>query len=305
MPTPPAKKSASPVKAAAKKVPAAKRASGAPAIMARTPGPAPAKPPQIVPIGTGTGEYPRILIYGEPGTFKTLLTDSAPNALMLEADHGDTSAWRMGSTNEKWTIDDWEDATDALSWLYMGGYKHYEWLSLDTITMFQDSGLFNIMDDLVADPSKGHRKVWAPDKGEYGQNMNRLNRYVRDLVRLPIPVICTAHMMWESDQEGEYRFMPAVQGKNMSPKICAYFDLIGHMSIKVVDGAERPVFSTLKEEKFYTKDRFMVIGRMVDPTVPKILERMSHRPRTAAPAKATAKKAIAKKVAAKKTAARG
>jgi DNA polymerase III delta prime subunit len=289
----PVRKSAAPVKKGVAK----KGATAAPTVLKRTAGAPPPKPPQIVPIGTGTGEYPRILFYGPPGSFKTLLTDTAPNALMLEADRGDVSAFRMGSTNEKWPIDDWEDATDALSWLYQGGYKHYDWVSLDTISMFQESGLFNIMDDLVADPTKQHRKVWAPDKGEYGQNMSRLNRYIRDLVRLPVPIICTAHIQEEDDHTGVSQFMPMVQGKNMPGKICSYFDLIGHMSIRVIDGAEHPVFSTLKEEKYYTKDRFMVIGRMVDPTIPKILERMNTKPQQVAK-KAVAKKAIAKKAAA-------
>jgi hypothetical protein len=289
----------SPVKkAVAKKsvAPLKKAADAAPAIMARTPGAAPAKPRNIVPVGTGTSDYPRILIYGEPGSYKTITIGTAPNELILEADRGDISAARTGSTAEKWQIDDWEDAAEAQSWLMSGGYKHYEWLALDTISMFQDSGLFGIMDDLVIE--KSHRKVWQPDKGEYGQNMSRLNRYMRDLVRLPIPIVVTAHMMWETDQDGEYKFMPAVQGKNMSPKICAYFDIVGHMEVRVVNGVETPGLSTHKDGKFYTKDRYGAIGLMVQPTIPKILAAMQGKPQGA-----TAKKTVAKKVAPVKKAA--
>lgn len=234
-------------------------------------------PPQIMPLGQGTSQYHRLLIYGEPGTGKTVLLGTAPNSLMLEADRGDVSAAVRGSAAMKWPVSDWENIYDAFYYLRDGGgCKEFQWVTFDTVTMFQDRGLDAIMEDLVA--KKPHRQMWAPDKGEYGQNMNRLLRFIRELVDLPIHVAVTAHIMQDTDHEGEYRFMPAVQGKNMSAKLCSHFSLIGHMSMQVVENQEVPVFSTRKDGKYYSKDRYGVIGRMKDPTVPKIVSRIEKGP---------------------------
>lgn len=262
MPAPPVKKTPA-KKAPAKKTPAKKAAA---------PRKKSALPPQIVPIGAGNIDHPRILVYGEPGTGKTVLLGSAPNSLMLEADGGDASAAIRGSTAQKWPLKDWDDAYAALTWLQNGGHKQFDFLTWDTVTMFQDSGLANIMEDLVA--LKPNRKLWLPDKGEYGQNMNRLLRFVRELVQLPIPIIASAHIQQDTDHEGETRFMPYVQGKNMPDKVCAYFDIVGHMQMRVKDNEEIPRLSTLKEGKYYTKDRYGAVKALADPTVPKIMARI-------------------------------
>nr|NIN65456.1 AAA family ATPase [Anaerolineae bacterium]NIN95678.1 AAA family ATPase [Anaerolineae bacterium] len=176
-----------PKKAAPTKRPAKKKASA----QSR-------KPPQIVPIGQGSSQYLRMLVYGPPGTGKTRFLGSAPNSLMLEADQGgDASAALSGSTADKWELKDWNDQADAIGYLQHGGAREYEFVTLDTITMFQDSGLVNIMDDLHA--QKPNRAVWLPDKGEYGQNMNRVLRFVRDLVALPCHVIVAAHVLESVD----------------------------------------------------------------------------------------------------------
>jgi hypothetical protein len=281
-------------KQAAKKLPAKKLA--APRINGDL-------PPQILPIGAGSASYLRMLIYGEPGTWKTITVGTAPNALFLEGDlGGDISAARRGSTAKKWPVKDWDDAYAALGWLEQGGAQQFEFLVLDSISMFQSGGLAQIMDDLVANPKTAHRKVWQVDRGEYGQNMAMLLRYLQDLCKLPINLLCTAHIQEDTDHEGESRFMPQVQGKSMPDKVCAYFSLVAHMQVKVIEGSEHPVLSTQKDGKFYTKDRYGVIGKMVDPTVPKIMARIEGSAPPPRKAAAAAKKvgAPVKKLAPKR-----
>lgn len=271
-----AKKAAPVKKTAAKKVGATKKAAPAKAAAK-----APAKrlppplPDNVVPVGEGSGRFIRILVYGEPGSWKTILAGTSPNALILEADRGDESAAGTGSTAKKWSIHDWNDLDEAKSYLQNGGYKNFDWVWLDSLTLFQERGLDMIMEDLVSSPGKGHRKVYKPDKGEYGENMSRISRWLREMIDIPINFGITCHVKRvEDDDTGDVRYMPYVQGKDMPEKVCSYFGLIGHMEITLKEGEEHPVFSTRKDGKFYTKDRFGVVGRMLDPTIPKIMARV-------------------------------
>lgn len=233
----------------------------------------PEKPDNIVPLGTGTGKFWKVLIYGEPGTFKSTLMGTAPNCLFIEADKGDATPARRGSTAEKWEVRDWDDIYECLSWLKLGGAQHYEWIVLDSISLFQNLGLKQIMEDLVAE--KPNRKVWQVDKGEYGQNMNRLMNWLREFVELPnVNLAVVAHIGQDTDHEGEYRYMPQIQGKDMPGKVCALFDIVGWMSTRVVDGEEKARLCTKKEGKYYAKDRSGAIGALVDPTIPKIMRRI-------------------------------
>jgi hypothetical protein len=188
-----------------------------------------------------------------------------------------------GSTAKVWTVNDWNDMLAAYEWLRDGGYKQFEWLVFDSITLFQERGLDNVMDDLVASPKGGHRSIYLPDKGEYGQNMSRLLRTLRDIKKLPMHQVWTAHsqMLDQTMADGSVmeRMMPQIQGKGIANKVCGYVDIVGHLEVvektakvkgKSVDKSY-PVLITNKKGGWYGKDRRSAIGRMVNPTIPKMV----------------------------------
>lgn len=234
----------------------------------------PSRPPQIVPIGASRDEFYRWLIYSRPGQGKTVLAGTSPRCLVLEADRGTASAKRYKSAAEKWVLGDWNDLEEALSYLRNGGAANFDWVWLDSITLFQERGMDHIMDDLVAE--KSHRKVYLPDKGDYGQNMNRLSRRIRELVDLPVNVGIIAHEFhFEDPDTGEVQIMPYVQGKGMPQKICSYVDQVGRMELKTTkEGKEYPVVDFRGSEDFYAKDR-LGLGRVVNVTVPKLMAAVS------------------------------
>lgn len=233
-------------------------------------------PPQIMPLSKERDGFIKMLVYGEPGVGKTPFAASAPNALILDGDGGLESAIASGSTAKKWALTDWNDATDAFEYLRGGGHKDFEWLVLDGITLFQERGMDMIMEDLVA--QKPHRKIYLPDKGEYGQNMNRLGKFLRDLKNLPINQVWTAHaVMLETEQpDGSFitRMMPQVQGRGMAQKACGYVGIVAHLesiASKKDEDKEIPVLSTRRRDGWYGKDRYGAIGRMLNPSVPKVV----------------------------------
>ena len=57
----------------------------------------------------------------------------------------------------------------------------------------------------------------------------------------------------------------------MPEKICAYVGVVGHIELKEKDGKLYTVLETRGIGNRYGKDRYGVIGRMVQPTVPKVV----------------------------------
>lgn len=254
-------------KASAKKASPAKKAA---------PKPKSEFPDEITDLEDGLSEFANVLIYSDPGDGKTPLAVTAPNHLLLECDRGLKSAAISGAKGKKWVIEDYNDLTKAYDYMRNTGCARFEWLILDSLTMFQDRGLDHIMDDLHA--IKPHREVWAADRGEYGQNMNRLSRFVRNLVDLPVNVIvtCTKFVSEVEQADGSTvaEYWPMVKGVNMPQKISSMFDIVAHLqrvSFKKDPTKEYPVLSTVRRDGWYARDRYGAIGRMPNPTIPKVI----------------------------------
>lgn len=274
--------------------------------------------------GLLTNSYVRACIYGDPGVGKTPFIGTGEDTLILDADNGSVSAGILGSSAKRMRVRDWDDMEEAKDYLRHKGSQEFKWAWLDSATLWQDRGLDHIMQVLVA--GKEHRKIWAPDKGEYGQNMNRLMIWIREFVDLPMNVGVTAHVLRteveEVDEDGDinYRtlYMPHIQGKNMPSKVCGEMNVVGYMYAKEVDGETRRYLRVRGDEYHYCKDRFGSIGNdkgiMANPSIPKIEAKIAgqlpgrQRPpakaaKKAAPVKKTSKRAsvVRKSTVAKKT----
>jgi hypothetical protein len=174
-----------------------------------------------------------------------------------------------GSSAQQWIVSTWEDMIEVFEEL-----RHhpdmFEWVWLDTLTLWQEYGLDDIMNDLVA--KKPHRKVWQRDQGEIGQNMTRIGIWVRDMKALPFNFGVTCHVdRYEDDDRTLYR--PQIQGRGMPERICGYMGLVGYYSAVRKEGKVQRKLTTAKGSKFYAKDGYGAFGDYVlDPTVPEMVE---------------------------------
>lgn len=233
------------------------------------------RPAAIRPISDRAENYVKIMLYGEPGSGKSVMAGTSPNALILCNNSDETSsAAAAGSKSLQWQVNDYNDLTEAFEWIRHEGIEKegLKWIWIDNGTLFQEQGMDQIMADMVM--RRPDRSIFKPDKPEYGENQQRLSKIIRDFKSLPVNFGITAHVM-RMDDDDKIVHMPAFQGGQgaFSQKICGYMGVVAYMKTVVVSGEKIRRIYLDKTGTYYAKDRYASTpkGRMDKPTIPKFM----------------------------------
>lgn len=231
------------------------------------------------------GRSAQLLLHGPPGIGKTLLIAQQPKTLIMHPPTDHLDSIQKPSNVEEIILNDHDDFDQAFEYGQQGGFEKYDWVWLDSLSLFQDHGLDEIWANLIA--AHPHRKEWGMDKGEYGRNMERISRRVRELVGLSMTgmfhlgITCHTELMYDPETEKDM-LMPWVQGKNMSTKTMAAMNLVGYYRWATVKRGNKKqrvrVLDFHESESFKAKDQLNVFGksgRIVSPTMPQIHEAIS------------------------------
>jgi hypothetical protein len=226
----------------------------------------------------GATEYKNMLVYGGPGSGKTVFSGTAPGRLLILAgEPGYISAARMGARGKVRVIPDTATAVAAASWLEDGGASQFDWVIADGIGTMQNKFLLNYAAEAYdANPAKrAHRNL--PDKPDYFNAQNFMKSWVARLIDLPANVLFTAHAMFPEDKStGEQLVYPSIQGKGyeISSYICGLMHAVGFMAprIRMVDGEPKEVrritWAATRDPKtettVFAKDQFNALGRFTD-----------------------------------------
>lgn len=233
----------------------------------------------------GSGTKLNIIVYGYPGSGKTRLIGTCPNpekTLIIRPPTDHTDSIR-GTGIKEVEIRTWDAMDEYLAYLRNTNGDGWEWVWLDSISLFQDTGLDDVWADTIA--RNPRRAQYGLDKPEYGINMFRLKRWVRHTVgteNRSFHLGITAHpaelmnqMANDEDEETNTVFMPWIQGKNMATGICGYMNIVASLRwIKKKDGRKVRVLIAEGDSRWYGKDQYLALGqrgRMEDPTIPKIM----------------------------------
>jgi hypothetical protein len=220
------------------------------------------------------GKKIKLLVYGLPGSGKSVLAGTSPRCLILRPPTDHLDSLPADTDVEEWVLNDWDDMNEAMEYLRHEGGKDYDWVWIDSISLLQDHTLDHVWADAVA--RKPDRAKFGVDKGEYGINMTRLGSWFRHVVggdQFNFGV--TAHPFETTDLESEPVMMPWVQGRQMAEKICGYMNCVGRLYVaEKKDGTPYRVLETEHKGLYWAKDQ-LGIGRMVEPTIPKIMSKVA------------------------------
>lgn len=226
-----------------------------------------------------------MMLFGFPGVGKTPLIGTQPKTLILRPPTDHTDAIARPENVREMIIKDWASELEAFQYVHQEGWKEFDWVWLDSISVFQDYGLRDVLEDAITRKAsraiiKGGVKIpeFGADVGEYGINMTRLSNTVQDFCGMAtegkINFGLVAHPEpWYDPVDEETKLAPWIQGKGMIPKICGYMNIIGYLR-----GGKQQILYT-NGEGFFGKDQYGAFPKLksgkrglVNPTMPKVID---------------------------------
>lgn len=234
-----------------------------------------ANPRSLADPRTGELRFANMCVYSYPGAGKTVLWGSGDESVfIMDSDDGIDSARTFGSKALYQPCTDYDELAKLYEYVRHDLPKEkpaVKWVVWDSLTLFQDRAL---IDEIVvqAHDENPRQSEDVASQREYLINMNRIGKYVRMFVGLPINFGISCHVMVEQDPEGNLIYMPAVQGKNMASKVSGYCNIVGYLG-RTPKGTRRMLTEPVGH--YFAKDRFHALrsngkGHIDNPTLPMI-----------------------------------
>lgn len=266
--------------------------------------------PQPLEEGRGVS----MLVVGMPGVGKTPFIASGPKSLIIHPPADNMDSVPSGAPVKEIVVREWSDMFEVLAYCNQLPVKENPdiWVWLDSLSVWQDYGVEDLLKDAIErKPARavvrgetGYEiapsvqslyveggKIMVPefdaDVAEYGINMKRIARWVRDMHgfakegKFNFGITAHPHEWFDPISEEDV-LAPWIQGKGMITKICGYMNLIAYLQeIPREDDEPQKVLFT-KTPGFYGKDQFDCLPEtksgkrgLIDPTMEKFHKLLS------------------------------
>lgn len=221
-------------------------------------------PPEIVDLESVTA-HPNILLFSKPKAGKTTWACSDSDTLLINCEvEGEISAANsvtLGDNVKQWRVRKYEDFRDCKKWLQETNRKHneipFKWIVIDTISTLQDRQMMRYILDRMLEKKPG-RNPYIPDKPEYLENQLMLVQDIKELCDLPVNVILLAHVMQQTDPEGNDFYYPKIQGGRIvvAQQILGMMTSYGYMFVK--DRVDKETKKPIVHNGNRVRDRFIM-----------------------------------------------
>lgn len=207
---------------------------------------------------TETDDYINMLLYGNPGSGKTVLAGSADavpelrSVLFIDVEGGTMSLRDRFPDIEVVRVTSWNDMQLIYNELYE--MKHdYKTVVLDSVTEMQKFSMYNIMRELIKEHPDRDPEV--PSVREWGKNIEQIRRLVRGFRDLPMHTIITALAATDKDAKtGKMMTRPSLSGK-LAMEIGGFVDIVLYLYTTVADDDIMRLALSAGTDKEIAKDR--------------------------------------------------
>lgn len=178
----------------------------------------------------------KVLLYGMPGTRKTVFTATAPNPLIIDIERGAHSIRNHPELAAKCKVLEFKSifqAEQLLNYLpnkaNILGLADRETLVVDSFSELSKRDLDEIVGDAASKDAS--RNKYLPIGPDYNISTEHMRQFASKLRDLPMHVIVTCHVKEEKDEStGRILVRP-----NLTPKLAGtlagIFDVVGYMQL--------------------------------------------------------------------------
>lgn len=223
----------------------------------------------------GTGANLKMMIFGEPGSFKSSFTATAPNQIAVDLEDGLISAkvsphgvaenvrpypWR-GFDNFNLFVDVLTGDPEELNWVEVVG--------VDTFSEMHKRGLQELME-------REHRKrpsinQFVPETEHHTENNERMLRTMRKLLDTRRNVIISTHSRTVEPKNKPAKTF-ADFSESLSNKLMGMMDVVGYCEKRIVDNKVVMVMRFQGDGTVHCKQRIGLSDELINPTYADILK---------------------------------
>jgi len=217
--------------------------------------------------------YTKFMVYGLPGTGKTVLASTAPKPLFIDCEAGTMSIKNPGLDVVR--IKKWCEMREVFEYLKSDDKHGHETVVLDSLTEMQKLSMDSILTDGAE--SKPGKDVEIAELRDWQRSMEQIRKMVRAFRDLPMHVIFTALRAETGQDTGEVTYKPSLPGK-LSDDVSAAMDIVGYLFVQDMEGENGEVYSVRRllaqpKGRYVAKDRSGKLGAVLnEPTMPAILD---------------------------------
>jgi hypothetical protein len=227
--------------------------------------------------------YINMLVYGDSGVGKTMLTGSADACpdlrpvILIDFEGGTETLRHFYPNVEQVRVTTWKEMQQVYDELHKGRHG-YQTVILDSLTEIQKFNMYSVMEELLNNRPDLDPDV--PGMREWGKNLEQMRRFVRAFRDLPMNALFTGLKKDDKNEStGRTTTKPSLSGK-LADEVSAFLDIVCYMYVKTVgtgeDTRDARLLLTQKTETIIAKDRTSRLPLVVeDPTMQDIFNHIN------------------------------